>query len=211
MLTHQLDRRADTLLPGTVVICDEASMVSTKDLTRLTELVRHCDGKPILLGDPQQLPSIDSGGLFHRIVADGHRVVTDLAAINRRQRNEVDRQALHLLRSGQVDRAVFDYSEAGRVHIGYERLDTMSAMVEAWWNDTRIHGVEAVRMLVGRRTDVEVLNHLARSRMQTEGLLSGPALDTRTGMTDASGGGSDRGPGQLVRPFRPPQWPDRSR
>jgi hypothetical protein len=181
MLTHHLDRREETLLPGTVVICDEASMVSTKDLARLTELVQHCDGKLILLGDPHQLPSIDSGGLFHRIVADGHGVVSDLSAVNQRQRHDLDRQALELLRSGQTDQAVLNYTEAGRIHIGPQRIDTMMAMVDSWWDDTRIHGFETVRMLAGRRSDIEMLNYLARTRVEVEGLLTGPELKTRMG------------------------------
>jgi hypothetical protein len=102
--------------------------------------------------------------------------------VNQRQRLELDRRALHLLRSRETHRAVLDYTEAGRVHIGRQRLDTMAAMVDAWWTDTRTHGVDAVRMLASRRTDVEVLSHLARSRMQAEGLLTGPMLETRTGM-----------------------------
>jgi conjugative relaxase-like TrwC/TraI family protein len=182
MLTHHLDRIEEALLAGTLVICDEASMVSTKDVARLVEIVRNCDGKLILLGDPQQLPSIDSGGLFHRIVGDGHGVVTDLAMVNQRQRHDLDRQALQLLRFGRVDKAVLDYTEAGRVHIGRERLDTMMAMVDAWWKDTRSHDIESVRMLAGRRSDIEMLNQLARSRAETEGLLTGPPLETRMGL-----------------------------
>ncbi|MFP4554484.1 MAG: MobF family relaxase, partial [Actinomycetota bacterium] len=113
MLTHHLDQRYETLPTGTVILCDEASMVSTKDLARLVELVGASDGKLILLGDPHQLPSIDSGGLFHRIVADGHGVVTDLAGENQRQVHALDRETLHQLRAGNTERAVFDYTEAG--------------------------------------------------------------------------------------------------
>jgi hypothetical protein len=170
-----------------VVICDAASMVSSKDLAHLTELVETADGKLILLGDPHQLPSIDSGGLFHRIVADGHGVITDLADVNQRQLHELDRKALHQLRTGDIDQAVFDYTEAGRVHIGHHRVDTMSELVYAWWNDTRTHDVDTVRMLASHRSDAEVLNHLARTRMQTEGLLVGPTLETRTGLTLQAG------------------------
>jgi conjugative relaxase-like TrwC/TraI family protein len=187
MLTHHLDQRGETLPSGTVIICDEASMISTKDLARLAGIVEGADGKLILLGDPQQLPSIDSGGLFHRIVADGHGVVTDLAGVNQRQRNDLDRNALHQLRTGGADRAVLGYTEAGRVHIGHDRVDTMSELVDAWWNDARTTGVESVRMLAARRYDVEGLNELARSRVRAEGLLSGPSLETRSGLSLQAG------------------------
>jgi len=162
-------------------------MVSTKDLASLVELVEAADGKLILLGDPHQLPSIDSGGLFHRIVADDHGVVTDLADINQRQKHDLDREALRQLRTGNIDQAVFDYTEAGRVHIGHDRARTMTDLVDAWWRDTRANGVDAVRMLSGRRSDVDMLNHLARARMESEGLLAGPALETRAGMRFQAG------------------------
>ncbi|HJQ92020.1 MAG TPA: MobF family relaxase [Acidimicrobiia bacterium] len=187
MLTHHLDQRDETLPAGTVIVCDEASMVSTKDLARLVELVGAVDGKLILLGDPHQLPSIESGGLFHRIVADGHGVVADLTGVNQRQVHDLDREALHQLRAGNTERALFDYTEAGRVHIGHDRTNTMSDLVDVWWADTRAHGIDSVRMLSGRRTDVDMLNQLARTRMESEGLLAGPAFETRTGMRFQAG------------------------
>ncbi|MGH9893107.1 MAG: hypothetical protein ACREA0_14180, partial [bacterium] len=79
------------------------------------------------------------------------------------------------------------YTEAGRVHMGKERLDTMMAMVDAWWSDTSVHGIRSVSMLAGGRADVEVLNYLARSNMQAESLLAGPRLETRTGLTLQAG------------------------
>ncbi len=75
----------------------------------------------------------------------------------------------------------------------------MAAMVDAWWTDTRIHSVDAVRMLASRRTDVEVLNHLARSRMQAER----SPLWTHVGNPDrnnVSDRRSDRDADQLVCP-----------
>jgi len=182
MLNHHLDTRNEQLPRETVVVCDEASMVSTKDLARLVDRVEGCDGKLILLGDPHQLPSIDSGGLFHRIVANRRGVVTDLAEVNQRQQLNVDRQALHQLRAGESGRAVFDYTEAGRVHLGHHRGDTMATLVDAWWADTRTHGVDQVRMLAAHRHDVELLNHLARTRMDESRHLTEPAVETRSGV-----------------------------
>jgi hypothetical protein len=59
--------------------------------------------------------------------------------------------------------------------------------VDLWWADTRAHGIDSVRMLSGRRTDVDMLNQLARTRMESENLLAGPAFETRTGMRFQAG------------------------
>ena len=181
MMRHQLDPYISRLPDGTLIVVDEASMVSTRDLAWLVSQAGQCDGKIVLVGDPKQLPSIDSGGLFHRIVAEGHGVVTDLAAVNQRQTLDLDRHALHRLRQGQVTDAVHEYDQAGRIHLGNDEYATKAAMVDAWWTDTQIQGAGQVRMLASRRDEVAMLNQLARTRMQAEGLLDGPALTNKWG------------------------------
>jgi conjugative relaxase-like TrwC/TraI family protein len=128
MLRHHLDASPEPLRPGTVVIVDEASMVSTADLAWLVEEVQACDGKLILVGDPKQLPSVDSGGLFHRIVATGEQVVDDLVQVNQRQALDFDRDTLAQLRAGEIEKAVHDYAEAGRLHLGRDEYATKAAM-----------------------------------------------------------------------------------
>lgn len=181
MMRHQLDGYDIRLPEGTVIVVDEASMVSTRDLTWLVSQAEHCDGKIVLVGDPKQLPSIDSGGLFHRIVADGHGVVTDLAGVNQRQTLDLDRHALDKLRQGHVASAVHEYGEAGRLHLGGDEYATKTAMVDAWWTNARTNGVDQVRMLASRRDEVAMLNQLARVHMQAEGLLYGPVVTSRWG------------------------------
>jgi hypothetical protein len=181
MMRHQLDTYDTRLPPGTLMVVDEASMVYTRDLAWLVSQAEDCDGKIVLVGDPKQLPSIDSGGLFHRIVADGHGVVTDLAGINNRQTHELDRQALDKLRRREAAAAVHDYAEAGRIHLGQDEFATKTAMVDSWWTDAQTHGVDQVRMLASRRDEVAMLNQLARVHMQDEDILHGPALVKRWG------------------------------
>ena len=181
MMRHQLDAYDSRLPDGTMIVVDEASMVSTRDLAWLVSQAAQCDGKIVLVGDPKQLPSIDSGGLFHRIVADGHGVVTDLAAVNQRQTLDVDRYALHRLRQGRVTDAVHVYGQGGRIHLGEDEYATKAAMVDGWWADAQIFGVGQVRMLASRRDEVAMLNQLARTRMRAEGLLHGPPLVNKWG------------------------------
>ena len=187
MLRHHIDTTRQDLPTGTVVVVDEASMVSTADLAWLTERIEACDGKLVLLGDPKQLPSIDSGGLFHRIVASGEQVVEELVSVNLRQRLDVDRQQLDRLRQGEIRSAVYEYQEAGRLHLGRDEYSTKTAMVDAWWNDTQLHGMDQVRMLASRHDEVWMLNQLARVRMQTDGQLTGPAVANRWGLEFRAG------------------------
>jgi conjugative relaxase-like TrwC/TraI family protein len=182
MLRHHIDAYGDQLQPGTIVVVDEASMVSTADLAWLVDQVQQSDGKLVLIGDPKQLPSVDSGGLFHCIVATGDQVADDLVSVNQRQRLGEDKQLLARLRVGQVRAAVKDYQEAGRLHLGRDEYSTKAAMVDAWWADVQRHGLPQVRMLASRHDEVWMLNQLARVRMQQTGQLAGPPVVNRWGL-----------------------------
>ena len=124
-------------------------------------------------------PTVDSGGLFHRIVATGDQVVDDLVRVNQRQRLDEDRQLLTQLRAGQVRAAVRDYAEAGRLHLGRDEYSTKAAMVDTWWADVERHGLPHVRMLASRHDEVWMLNQLARVRMQQTGQVVGPPVVNR--------------------------------
>jgi ATP-dependent exoDNAse (exonuclease V) alpha subunit len=100
MMRQQVERHDTPLQAGTVVVVDEASMVSSRDLASLVYQAERCDSRIVLVGDPKQLPSLDSGGLFARVVTNGHGVVADLADSNQRQTIDVDRHALERFRRG---------------------------------------------------------------------------------------------------------------
>src|SRR6185436_18741116 len=71
------------------------------------ELVEQANAKAILIGDPHQLPAVGAGGLFAGIVErEGAVVLTE----NRRQRDELERDALARVRSG-VGRDYLAYAE----------------------------------------------------------------------------------------------------
>jgi hypothetical protein len=56
---------------GTTVVVDEAGMVSTPALARLTTLATAQGWRLALVGDPHQLQAVGRGGLFHELCATG--------------------------------------------------------------------------------------------------------------------------------------------
>lgn len=171
---------------GQVVIADEASMISTSDLAWLTEQVRQCDARLVLVGDPAQLPSVGAGGLFHQIVAQGD-ALTQLEGVNMRQRLDLDREALHLLRSGNIEKAVKIYEAGGRVHFSEDRAEVFVAAVADWSRDVAAHGIEQTRLMSVRRADVSDLNRLARAMWDADGHLHGPTVDAGAGKVFQAG------------------------
>src|SRR5580698_10543796 len=55
-------RGAKTLAPGTLVLIDEASMMSTPDLLAIVRHAAKHGAKVIIAGDHEQLTAIESGG-----------------------------------------------------------------------------------------------------------------------------------------------------
>lgn len=75
-------------LSGDIIVVDEASMLDTSLSYRLTEAIRQ-GTKLILLGDPNQLPSIGPGNVLHDIVDSGR---FDTVTLDVTKRQEGDSQ-----------------------------------------------------------------------------------------------------------------------
>jgi exodeoxyribonuclease V alpha subunit len=69
-------------LPHDVVVVDEASMVSLPLMARLVEAVRH-DARLIVVGDPEQLVSVEAGAVLADIVAPAPTALSDSICVLR--------------------------------------------------------------------------------------------------------------------------------
>ena len=66
---------------GTTLIIDEAGMLATGDLHKLTRLADSHDWRLALIGDPHQLQAVGRGGMFAELCATGRTI--ELDAIHR--------------------------------------------------------------------------------------------------------------------------------
>jgi conjugative relaxase-like TrwC/TraI family protein len=176
-LLHQLDDHRDgsPLQPGSVLVVDEAGMIGTRQLARLLDHTQAQAVKVVLVGDPRQLPEIDAGGLFRALT-------TRLPAIeltdNRRQQLPWEQAALDELRHGNPDTALAAYRQHGRIRTA-DTADTAEAvrqqLVDDWWTTASTDLAGSI-MIGLRHTDVDELNHRARTTMSVAGRLTGPTL-----------------------------------
>jgi conjugative relaxase-like TrwC/TraI family protein len=139
------------LLPGEVVVCDEASMVSTRDLARLVTLTHAAGGKAVLVGDHRQLGSVDAGGLFRLLATDAH--TAELTAI-RRFSDPWEGDATRRLRAGDTS-VLCEYDTRGRISSG-DRTAMLDA-AHAAWAAARADG----RTVVVMASDHDTVNQLA--------------------------------------------------
>ena len=154
-----------------VIVVDEAGMVSTRDLERLVFHATRRGASVILVGDDRQLPEIEAGGAFRALsqLLDAIQLTE-----NRRQHEPWEREALDELRCGDVANAVVAYTEHERLHLCDSAPATRAAMV-ADWAVARGEDTSA-RMYALARSDVEELNRLARAELKSSGVLGDDIL-----------------------------------
>lgn len=165
---------ATVLDADTIVIVDEAGMVSTRDLEAVLGAAKAAEAKVVLIGDRRQLASV-GGASALRAVAE---VVGCSAVLG-----EVRRQTVAWQRAASVVMARGD-SEAGlRAYVAQDRVELVAGVeaargrVIALWAEQRAAHGEDVLIVTRRNADAAALNARARTVLRAEGRL-GPDLLT---------------------------------
>ena len=164
---------------GTVVVLDEISQTPTREVEAVLAGVDACPGGRLwILGDPRQSQPVGPGGTADHLeqLASSSRIPSARLTVNRRQVDPADRQALDLLRRGEVVRSQELRTERGWEHEHASPSATRRAMAAAVCEDIDAHGAEAVAALVVSHTDAEDLADRIRARLADAGALGGPLL-----------------------------------
>lgn len=160
------------LEPRSVLLVDEAGMVDSATLARLTNHAEQAQAKLVLVGDPEQLGEIDAGGLF-RAVADRSEPIRLDEVI--RHEHELEREAAKRLREGQGREALSLYEAENRVTVAPDAEARREAMVRDW-HESYDRGEDAM-MIAKRNLDVERLNAMAREVRRQEGKLGAEEIE----------------------------------
>jgi hypothetical protein len=121
---------APVLDKRSVLVVDEAGMVGSRKLTRLLQHAQQAGTKVVLVGDDRQLGAIDADGGFRGLrVRLGASELTE----NRRQRAAWEREALELVRDGQVDQVVNAYREHERMVPASSKTELTLNLMREWW------------------------------------------------------------------------------
>lgn len=166
-LIAELDSGDKTLTKKSVVVLDEAGMVGTRQMSTLIDHVQNSGAKLVLVGDHQQLQSIEAGGLFKGISdAVGHAELVDI----RRQQSQDDRETIKKLIDAKAAEVVQRLDDAGQLVM--ERDDRIAGKMVDDWLENRDPGRPGESlMLAGTRAEVRQLNMLARAKLMESGRL----------------------------------------
>jgi conjugative relaxase-like TrwC/TraI family protein len=178
-LLGELDAYASTAGRGdrplldarTVLVVDEAGMVGSRKLTRLLEYAQRAQAKVVLVGDDRQLAAIDAGGGFRALrLRLGASELTE----NRRQLHAWQREAIELVRQGEVDQAVELYRVHDQVVAAESKQELALALLRDWWaawKEAERDPTQDVVVLAARRDEVDRLNTYCQQVLARHGRL----------------------------------------
>jgi len=162
-LAHDDPHRAP-LDARTVLVVDEASTMSDRDLDRLGWLAAQTGATLRLIGDPAQHGAVEAGGMF-RVLCDRHPTHTPQLTVTHRVRDPHDRAAADALLAGDIAAALDHLETAGHLHLVEDELDFYRKALARWW---AAHQAGREHPIVDRRNTVRrQLNRLAHQLLQT--------------------------------------------
>jgi conjugative relaxase-like TrwC/TraI family protein len=159
-LLARVDRGRLRLDHRTTVYLDEAGMIDTRRLDRLTDTIERSGAKLVLIGDAAQLPSIGAGGMFDQLT---RRLPTVELEDVRRTLDPGEQRAWADLRAGRADRALAHYKAQGRLHISEDRDQAIERASRDWARLTDTTPVEQV-VLISDASNLEINRLNARAQ-----------------------------------------------
>ncbi len=172
-LFYHLDKGTLHLDARDILVVDEAGMLGTRTMERLTREVESAGAKLVLVGDPQQLQAIEAGAPF-RALTQAHQYA-ELSHI-RRQTIPWQVEASRDLALGSVDKALASYQKHDHVHQFKFQYEAKEELINLW-NDARMaNPKESQIILAYTKKDVKELNELAREQKRKDCELGNDVL-----------------------------------
>ncbi|MDZ7923058.1 MAG: AAA family ATPase [Marinagarivorans sp.] len=167
-LEHGWAHGRDLLTARDVLVIDEAGMVGTRQMERVLSHAADVGAKVVLVGDPQQLQSIEAGAAF-RAIHERHGGV-EITQV-RRQHEGWQQDATRHLATGRTGEAIAAYADKNMVHQAETREDARRDLVERWDRERQADPDASRIILTHTNAEVRDLNDAARAAMRNAGEL----------------------------------------
>jgi Ti-type conjugative transfer relaxase TraA len=165
----------------TVLVVDEAAMLSSRHLGRVLKEAERAGAKVILAGDDQQLASIERGGMFSALQAE--HGAAELHTV-RRVQDQAQRQAFNHMHAGEFGAALDIFDRAGAITWTDKQDDARAALVAQWAADTKAEPGKSRFVFAYSNADVAELNADLRAIRKERGELGADQLlQTKDGAT----------------------------
>jgi conjugative relaxase-like TrwC/TraI family protein len=166
----------------TVLIVDEAGLLSTRQMHALLTAADANGSKIILSGDRRQLQAIGAGSGLDIVASQVASIRVDT---NRRQKEAWARKAVSQLAAGEAEPALRAFDEHGCLHWVAGQKAMVQAALELWRGHRDNYPGQSVAVLTKSNADVRVLNTAMRAELRQNGQLRGNDVVVRA--VDRSG------------------------
>ena len=167
-LKRQEGRRAQKWDKNTVLMVDEAAMLSTKHLAAVMTKAADAGAKVILAGDDKQLASIERGGMF-RVLADAHGAA-NLKQVQRTK--DLDQQrAFNLMHEGEFRPALEIFEKKGAINWTETQQQALRGVAEKYAADMQADPSKRRFIFAYTNADVDRLNTFGRELARHHGQL----------------------------------------
>ena len=184
------------LHPGTLLVVDEVSKVSTRDAAVVLDAAAVTPGAGVwFLGDPRQGTPVAAGGIAAEVACMGAAGLIPAPELteSRRQRDEADRAALARLREGRAPESQPMRASYGWEHEHESAEATREALADAVVADVERFGPEAVVTLAVSHADCEDIADRVRRRLIATGhVAEGGARGPGWGLGERTYAAGDR-------------------
>ena len=185
-MEHGWGQGRDLLTSRDILVIDEAGMVGTRQLERVLSHATEAGAKVVLVGDPQQLQSIEAGAAF-RSIHERHGGA-EIGEV-RRQQEDWQREATRDLATGKTGHALEAYRSQGMVHEAQTREQARGDLIERWDRDRQASPEKSRIILTHTNDEVRAINEAARGRMRAAGDLGDDVrLTVERGARNFAGG-----------------------
>lgn len=167
-MEHGWQNGRDMITSRDVLVIDEAGMVGTRQLERVLSHAAERGARVVLVGDPQQLQSIEAGAAF-RSLHERHGGI-EIETV-RRQREGWQRDATRDLATGRAAAAIGAYDRHGMLHAAVTRDQARDDLITGWDRERQAAPDASRIILTHTNAEVRELNEAARQKMREAGDL----------------------------------------
>jgi len=151
----------------TIVLLDEAGMISTRHMRMLAEWVEENNATIIPVGDHAQLSAVEGGSPMQSLTKRvGCKEMTEI----QRQQDEWARSAAHFMAIGKIGEALALYEKRNLVKVEDDLDQAMNRLINDW-TDYAYDRPERATILTLTNKQVEKANHLAQQKRIEKGVL----------------------------------------
>lgn len=137
-----------------ILVLDEASMIGTRQLAEVIEIVSKAGAKLVLVGDKGQLPAIEAGGPFAYL---GKMLKAAKLTQIQRQKQLWGRGVVEDVAMGNIEEALMPLMERGLLTIVDDPLLAQKSLVQEW-NSNRTRDLKETLVLTSTNHEAAQIN-----------------------------------------------------